>query len=137
MRSRSLGLVCWLSFLAAALGAAPPEERPDLQAVELTEAPVLDGRVLDDPAWSAAPVATGLWQVEPEEGVPASERTEVRIGFDAQFLYVAVVCYDAEPDRLVIGDTRRDSRLNESDSIRLTRRCSRPGPLSCWMQPRS
>lgn len=98
--------------------AQPPAERPALRARGLETPPVIDGQVLEDPVWSGVDAATDFWQVEPLEG-DASERTEVRIAFTEEHLYVGVVCFDTEPDRLVIGDTRRDSRLGESDSVRL------------------
>ena len=44
--------------------------------------PVLDGDVLGDPAWIDVPVATGFIQTQPDEGQPATERTEVRVLFD-------------------------------------------------------
>ncbi len=119
MPSRPVALfVCLLAPATWGL-AQPPIERPHLDTARLAEPPVIDGRVLDDEVWESVPVATGLWQVEPLEGVPASERTEIRVAFDDETLYVAVVCFDSEPDALIVGDTRRDSRLNESDSVRV------------------
>ena len=105
---------CWAPVVAQA-----PSERPHLEAASLEQSPALDGRVLDDPVWKSVPVASGFWQVEPEDGVPATESTEVRIAFSDQHLYIAVVCFDGEPDKLVIGDARRDSRLSDSDSVRI------------------
>ena len=69
-------------------------------AVESTVAPVLDGAVLDDPAWALAPPATGFVQTQPDEGRPASERTEVRIVYTADTLYFGVICYDTDPSAI-------------------------------------
>ena len=88
-------------------------------AVESVVAPVLDGAVLDDPAWASAPPATGFVQTQPEEGRPASERTEVRIVFTADTLYFGVVCYDSDPSAIIVTDSRRDSSLADSDSFQL------------------
>ena len=77
-----------------------------------TMAPVLDGR-LDDPAWRAATPIADLRQREPLEGVEASERTEVRVLFDATTLYVAVHAFDREPARIVARILERD-RLMQS-----------------------
>lgn len=41
----------------------------------------MDGR-LDEPAWSLVPPATEFIQMDPAEGTPATERTEVRILYD-------------------------------------------------------
>src|SRR5437763_3799390 len=48
----------------------------------------IDGR-LDEPAWSEAAIAADFRQQEPNEGTPASEKTEVRVLFDDKNLYVA------------------------------------------------
>ncbi len=68
---------------------------------------MLDGR-LDDPAWRAATPISDLRQREPLEGVEASERTEVRVLFDATTLYVAVHAFDREPARIVARILERD-----------------------------
>ncbi len=74
----------------------------------------LDG-VLDEPAWGRAERHTGFTQSEPVEGDPASERTEVRIVYDRDALYVAAICYDEDPSRLVVNDIRKDFTTAESD----------------------
>ena len=88
-------------------------------AVESAVAPVLDGAVLDDPAWANALPATGFVQTQPDEGRPASERTEVRIVFTADTIYFGVVCYDSDPSAIIVTDSRRDSSLADSDSFQL------------------
>jgi hypothetical protein len=92
--------------------------RPTIRASETTDAPVLDGNVLDDPAWQATPIATGFRQTAPDEGEPATERTEVRIVFTDGMLYIGVVCYDREPSRIIVTDSRRDAALEDMDSFR-------------------
>ena len=97
---------------------APPV--PTLEALPVVAAPpVVDGDVLGDPAWAAVPYATGFRQTSPDEGQPASERTEVRITFTADTLYVGVVCYDRDPGAIIVTDSRRDSSLSDSDSFQL------------------
>jgi hypothetical protein len=52
---------------------------------------------------------TEFTQVVPDEGVPASERTEIRILFDADALYVGARMYDSHPPTTRLG--RRDANL--------------------------
>jgi hypothetical protein len=73
----------------------------------------IDG-ILSEDLWSRAAPVDDLLQREPLEGVPASERTEVRVLFDDDALYVAVLAYDSEPDRVVGRILQRD-RLMEPD----------------------
>ena len=97
---------------------APPI--PTLDAVAAAAAPpVVDGDVLGDPAWADVPFATGFRQTNPDEGQPATERTEVRILFTADTLYVGVICYDRNPEGIILTDSRRDSSLADSDSFQL------------------
>jgi hypothetical protein len=88
-------------------------------ALHVAEGPTLDGAVLDDPVWQQAPVITGFWQEQPDEGHPASETTEVRMLYTDDTLYVGVVCYDRDPSSIVVSDSRRDSPLDDSDSFQM------------------
>ena len=60
---------------------------------------VVDGR-LDDAAWRAAEVATDFVQQRPTPGAPASQRSEARVLFDTEALYVSLRLYDDHPDSL-------------------------------------
>ncbi|MCY4601474.1 MAG: DUF5916 domain-containing protein [Acidobacteria bacterium] len=110
-------------LLAPAAHAQQGLNAPPLPTLEATPAaaapPVVDGDVLGDPAWAAVPFATGFRQTNPDEGQPATERTEVRVLFTADTLYVGVVCYDRDPDAIIVTDSRRDSSLSDSDSFQL------------------
>ena len=115
---RGWGTVC-LAALAgcvispAALAASPPATAPQHSAVSVDEPPVLDGAVLDDVAWEGAPVATGFWQTRPDAGEAATERTEVRVVYTGETLYFGVVCFDRNPDGIVVTESRRDSSLDD------------------------
>ncbi len=85
-------------------------------AAEVTEAPAVDGR-LDEAAWQQAQVMTGFTQREPLDGQPASERTEVRVVFDAEALYVGVWAFDSQPENITYGERIRDFEVTESDAI--------------------
>ncbi|MEZ5557963.1 MAG: DUF5916 domain-containing protein [Pseudomonadales bacterium] len=97
----------------------PPTVPPVTQAYPLAAAPTLDGDVLGDPVWKGARATTGFWQVRPFEGQPATQRTEVFVGFTDQALYIGVVCYDDNPAGIIIADSRRDSSLDDSDSFQV------------------
>ena len=80
--------------------------RPTLVARALT-APIRVDGILDEPAWQAEP-ATGFIQAEPDEGLPATEHTHVWVAHGDGNLYVAARLHDAQPDRLVVNDIRKD-----------------------------
>ena len=93
--------------------------RPSAEATPATARPVLDGDVLGDAAWDSAPPITGFWQERPDEGQPASEKTEVRLVFTDDILYVGVVCFDRDPRGIIVSDSRRDTPLDETDSFQI------------------
>ncbi|NND70012.1 MAG: carbohydrate binding family 9 domain-containing protein [Rhodothermales bacterium] len=95
----------------------PDDDSPVVAAIKVSEAPVIDGRVVGDPAWAHVTPATEFWQTTPNQGQAASERTEVRISFDDTYLYVGVILHDSEPDKIIISDSRRDASLEETDSF--------------------
>ena len=88
-----------------------------MNAVALEIAPTVDGLVLGDDAWSGAVPATGFWQVQPHDGEPATQKTEVYVGYTDTALYVGVVAYDDDPAGIIVTDSRRDSSLTDTDSF--------------------
>ena len=85
-------------------------------ATEVAEAPVIDGR-LDDSVWQEATAMTGFTQRVPLDGQPASERTEVRVIYDDQALYVGVWAFDSQADAITYGERIRDYEVNQSDAV--------------------
>jgi hypothetical protein len=83
------------------------------------EAITLDGS-LDEPSWARAIPAAEFIQIDPDNGSPPTERTEVRVVFDRDALYLGVTCFDSEPDRWIGWQMRRDDRLFSDDSFMWT-----------------
>ena len=90
-----------------------------MHAAALESPPAIDGNVLQDPAWSGVQPATGFSQTKPDEGSPATQRTEVFIGFTQDTLYIGAVCHDDDPARIIVTDSRRDSSLTDTDSFQV------------------
>ncbi|HET7464148.1 MAG TPA: DUF5916 domain-containing protein, partial [Longimicrobium sp.] len=91
--------------------------RRQAQAVRLAgPAPRLDG-VLDDAAWAAAQPVGEFVQRAPNPGAPATLRTEARLLYDDQAVYVAVRAYDPHPDSIVAPVGRRDLSGVSSDWV--------------------
>jgi hypothetical protein len=80
--------------------------------------PRIDGR-LDDEVWSAAPIQGNFVQREPAFGQPATERTEFRILYDDNRLYIGVWAFDSEPDRISASELKRDSNLGKGDQVKI------------------
>ena len=71
----------------------------------------------DPSVWGGAQVATDFIQSEPIEGNPASERTEVRVGYDEEAIYIGAWLYDSEPSQILVGEQRRDANLGRFDAF--------------------
>ena len=93
-------------------GAQHAGSAPTAAAYPLQGAVIVDGR-LDEPVWGAATPITEFTQLDPNEGQPASEATEVYIAFDAQAIYVAARLLDSGPVARRLA--RRDAVVNDSD----------------------
>ena len=82
-----------------------------------TTAIAVDGH-LDETAWASAAAIGGFRQVEPVEGAPASEASEIRVLFDDNALYVGARLFDREPRGIAHQGSRRDA-LVEADRFTL------------------
>jgi hypothetical protein len=104
-----IAVVVWLCPGSA---AAQQHAREATPAARLNgSAPVIDGR-LDDPAWDSIVPLTAFLQRNPIEGAPASELTEVRIGYDDRALFVGFRGYDRNPELVTGRLVRRDQRIS-------------------------
>jgi hypothetical protein len=78
----------------------------------------IDG-VLSESAWQASPIIANLTQVEPHPGEPPTEATKIWLAYSQDSLYIAVRCEDHESKRIVATEMRRDSFLEDNDSIEI------------------
>ena len=90
-----------------------------VRAARVEQEPRMDGNVLGDPVWAAAQPVGGFRQTFPDEGLPATERTEVRVLFTSDTIYFGVVCYDSDPSAIIMSDSRRDSSMTDADSFQM------------------
>ena len=87
-------------------------------AMKITEKITLDGR-LDEAVWKQAAPAADFYQKQPRNGMPASERTEARFAYDDSNLYIGVVCFDSEPEKVLIKDLREDFDFGRTDLVQI------------------
>ncbi|HEY5615929.1 MAG TPA: DUF5916 domain-containing protein [Bacteroidota bacterium] len=113
IHSTSVAFLCtgWLltplySQSNTVLNASSPSDQRALIAVRRGENISIDG-LLTESVWQRQGTR-GFIQREPEEGVSATEDTEVWIAFDDYALYVAARMYDSQPDSIVGRLARRD-----------------------------
>jgi hypothetical protein len=93
--TRAVVVAALVAFPAtAAAQNVHPTEPPQARAIAIQTDIRLDGR-LDEDVWRTAPPATDFRQNQPNEGQPATQRTEVRFAYDAAALYVGARMFDS------------------------------------------
>ncbi|MEE2821647.1 MAG: DUF5916 domain-containing protein [Acidobacteriota bacterium] len=115
--------IYWLLtfFLSPLLAGQGPSDthwhgRRSLVLTRTGDAPVLDGR-LDDDVWQNAKSIGYFIQKDPNEGMDATEQTEVRALFDDKNLYFGVRCLDSEAENVLATELRRDNPFENDDSF--------------------
>lgn len=100
---------------AAALAQAT---KPGFDMVRTENAPKIDGK-LDEAVWKNAAVVRDLNQIDPGDGVPPSERTEFRLLYDKDFLYIGVRAYDSEPDKIIARQLSQGKTIRGDDMVQI------------------
>lgn len=76
----------------------------------------LDG-IINEAFWlNMEPISDFVMKVPIEGGQP-TERTEVRIAYDRENLYMAVILYDKEPEKIKAFQKKRDEDIETEDSF--------------------
>ena len=82
--------------------------------VRIMETITLDGK-LNEPAWQLAPVEDDFMQTDPNPGALPTEKTEVRILYSNEYLFVGIRSFDSDPSSLIRLRLERDFNLGEDD----------------------
>ena len=90
---------------------APPTPAAErtVTAQRVSTRPVIDG-VDNDAIWRSTTPVSGFRQWDPGNDADPSFRTEFRVAYDAENLYVHVLAYDPHPDSIMRALSRRDVR---------------------------
>jgi hypothetical protein len=89
----------------------PPEKANPVTIPRFDKPPVIDGK-LDEEVWQKAAVLKDFYQIQPGDNTPPSKPTEVLIGYDPVFLYIAFKATD-EPDKVRATVAKRDNIFND------------------------
>ena len=122
MLSRPLALVAFVasaSLLQAQNGSTPttPNTSRAVKSIRAARAEITirpDGK-LDEPAWETAPVSSEFTQSWPKAGEAPTQKTELRVLYDDDALYVGIRMFDTKPDSIAAQLARRDASGIYSD----------------------
>ena len=84
-------------------------QKKTLQTQFITENITIDGKISEE-VWKTAQVATDFISLEPDNGNPIAQnkRTEVRVLYNNDAIYVAATMYDDEPNKILREISKRD-----------------------------
>jgi uncharacterized protein DUF5916 len=112
-------LVLLCATLAAQQPPTPaPSVRKTLRIRKFTNVKITVDAKLDEPVWHEIEPITDFVQTNPDEGRPASEKTEVRVFYDDNNIYFGFTCYDAHPEQMTHRFGGHDA-FTGSDSINI------------------
>lgn len=102
-------LCLWsLLFALSAQGQLPDTTaKKKLKAAYTSTAPKIDG-ILDDEVWKTAAVATDFIEKTPNPGQAATQKSEVRVLYTTEGIYVGAHLYDKAPDSILQQLSVRD-----------------------------
>ncbi len=85
-----------------------------VDAILIEVPPILDGE-LDDPCWKDLRVVEGFRQRRPNQGMDATEKTEVKLCRDENTLFIGVRCFDSQPEKIRASVMQRDATVRGDD----------------------
>ncbi len=93
-----------------------------LMAIRVEQGPKLDG-YLNDQIWQKAVPFVNFKMVEPTPGVDPTEKTELRIIYDENYLYIGIHCFDKNPSKISSNTMAHDNggrgHSREDDLIKI------------------
>ncbi|HRH45242.1 MAG TPA: DUF5916 domain-containing protein [Pyrinomonadaceae bacterium] len=115
-----------VSIFTFALGQTPVVSPTPVQttyvkrisAFRVSEEIKIDG-ILDETAWTKSEVLADFRQQEPNEGEPASEKTEIRVLFDDKNIYFGIRAFDSEPNKINARELVRDANFSNDDKVEI------------------
>ena len=96
-----------LCLLLTAFNQVGFSQDTQIKAFKSDKSPVIDGR-LNDPVWNIATPFSDFRMVEPTPGIDPTEKTEVRIIYDRNNLYIGIRSYDREPRKISANTMEHD-----------------------------
>ncbi|SEP78028.1 DUF5916 domain-containing protein [Flavobacterium urocaniciphilum] len=102
----SLALISQFSFAQESLSEI---EKKKVSAIKTSSSIKIDGN-LDESDWQNVPVAKNFVMFDPDNGKPEREelRSEVKVLYDNDAVYIGATLYDNEPDKILKEITERD-----------------------------
>jgi hypothetical protein len=99
-------------------GLLEPQLRKAIVVPRVIQPPVVDGD-LSDAVWADAALITDFTQLQPSPGRVPRQRTEVRVLFDSDYLYIGARMFDDEPERIVANQLAQGQTVIYDDHFQI------------------
>ena len=99
-----------LLFCFLLLSVVGFSQKKILQTKFISEKIEIDGK-LDETIWQSASIAKDFIMFEPDNGkpIPENKKTEVKILYDNDAIYIGALLYDENPEKILKEITQRDN----------------------------
>lgn len=87
-----------------------------IQAKRINTDIKIDG-VLNDSIWQICKSVGDFWENFPDDTSLALSKTEVKMCYNAKYLYIAAICYDSLPGKYIVQTLKRDFSYPISDAF--------------------
>src|SRR5512134_343201 len=110
MRVLLPAVMCCAIAMPALAESPPPDSasHPPVRAVRIDRPISVDG-LLNEDVWKNDQGITSFKQRDPDQGLPPRQRSEVRIAYDDDAIYIGARLHDTAPDSVVARLARRDN----------------------------
>ena len=105
-------------FISGSVFSQKKNESYQLQ-IQRAKAPIIIDGILDEPDWLAADVAKDFYMITPMDTSFAKVRTEVRMTYDNENLYLIAINFHALPGPYMVESLRRDFSFGKNDNFLL------------------
>lgn len=116
----SLALIAFLLSRTANAQSTPPQyaigAENEVTAVLTDTAPKIDG-ILDDATWQNIIPIDDFIQIFPDEGAEPTQKSSMRIAYDANNLYFGFEFFDTEPEKIRARNLERGGLGNGRDDM--------------------
>src|SRR5690606_11822035 len=110
--------VCALSLLTAGTVSNAQKVNSHFRIhIKKASSPIRIDGVIDEPAWAEAEVASDFYMVLPMDTSKAEVRTDVRMTYDDNNLYLIAECFHNLPGRYIVESLKRDFAFGNNDNF--------------------
>ena len=93
-------------------------QQKTIRAHSTSTPPVIDG-FLNESEWEKMEGTDDFLQQEPRPGSQPTFQSEVKILYDQANLYVGIMCYDNEPEKIIARELKWDGRISGDDNFKI------------------